>query len=61
MSKLGLQVRALFDRVTALNLSSKKMKYFFKRYLDYEKTEGDDEKVEYVKERARDYIQSKMG
>ena len=58
---MGLQVRALFDRVTALNLSSKKMKYFFKRYLDYEKTEGDDEKVEYVKERARDYIQSKMG
>ena len=54
-------VRALFDRVTALNLSSKKMKHFFKRYLDYEKTEGDEEKVEYVKERARDYIQSKMG
>jgi len=53
-------IRALFDRVTALALSSKKMKFFFKRYLEYEKTEGDEEAVEHVMQRAREYVESKM-
>ena len=54
-------IRALFERVTTLSLSSKKMKYFFKRYLEFEKTEGDDETVEHVKKKAREYVESKMG
>ena len=53
-------IRALFERVTAMTLSSKKMKFFFKRYLEYEKTEGDEETVEHVMQRAREYIESKM-
>jgi rRNA biogenesis protein RRP5 len=53
-------IRALFERVTAMSLSSKKMKFFFKRYLEYEKTEGDETTVEHVMQRAREYIESKM-
>jgi len=54
-------IRSLFERCTALNLSSKKMKYFFKRYLEFEKTEGDADTVEHVKKKAREYVESKMG
>lgn len=53
-------VRALFERVISLNLSTKKMKYFFKRYLEFEKTEGSDDTVAHVKAKAREYIQTKM-
>eukprot|EP00912_Choanoflagellata_sp_UC4_P002494 UC4_evm1s1580 len=52
-------IRDLFERVTAMNLSSKKMKYFFKRYLEYENTEGDDTSIEHVKQRAREYVEAK--
>jgi rRNA biogenesis protein RRP5 len=58
--KLLLLFRHLFERVVSLNLSSKKMKFFFKRYLDFEKTYGTDATVEHVKQRAREYVESKM-
>lgn len=32
--------RSLFERATSLNLSTKKMKYFFKRFLDFEREHG---------------------
>lgn len=32
---------ALFERATHLQLAPKKMKFLFKRYLDYEKKHGD--------------------
>lgn len=51
-------VRRLFDRVISLNLSSKKVKHFFKRYLQFEKSVGSDEGVERVKQKARDFIAS---
>ena len=52
-------IRALFERVTSLNLSSKKMKFFFKRYLDFEKTEGNAGTVQHVKDKARAFVESK--
>eukprot|EP00002_Diphylleia_rotans_P029609 TRINITY_DN6038_c0_g1_i1.p1 TRINITY_DN6038_c0_g1~~TRINITY_DN6038_c0_g1_i1.p1 ORF type:complete len:1954 (+),score=468.69 TRINITY_DN6038_c0_g1_i1:60-5921(+) len=52
--------RSLFERVTSLNLSSKKMKFFFKRYLEWEKEIGNDACIEHVKEKARKYVESKM-
>ncbi|EGD79227.1 hypothetical protein PTSG_12966 [Salpingoeca rosetta] len=52
-------IRALFERVITLNLSSKKMRFFFKRYLDFEKEHGDAGHVEHVKEKAREYVASK--
>ena len=51
--------RRLFERVTSLRLSSKKMKFFFKRYLEYARgVAADDELVEHVKERARAWVES---
>ena len=35
------------------------MKILFKRYLEFEKKYGDDEKIEGVKRKAVDYVQSK--
>ena len=52
--------RHLFERVVSLKLSSKKMKYFFKRYLEFEKEHGTDATVDHVKKRAREYVESKM-
>lgn len=52
--------RHLFERITSMNLSSKKIKYFFKRYLDFEKQHGTAAQVEHVKQKARAYVESKM-
>ncbi|KAI3863191.1 hypothetical protein MKW92_044758 [Papaver armeniacum] len=51
-------IRALFERATSLCLPAKKMKFLFKKYLDYEKSCGDEEKVEYVKVKAMKFVNS---
>ncbi|KAG0259771.1 rRNA biogenesis protein rrp5 [Mortierella polycephala] len=51
-------VRRLFARVVSLKLSSKKMKFFFKKWLAYEKDNGDELHVEEVKRRALAYVES---
>jgi hypothetical protein len=53
------RVRNLFERITSLKLSSKKMKFAFKRYLDFEKTEGTEATIQHVKDLARAYVQSR--
>lgn len=50
--------RRLYERATNLNLSSKKMKFLFKRYLDFEKKNGDESTVEHVVQAARNYVAS---
>ncbi|CAH1239583.1 PDCD11 [Branchiostoma lanceolatum] len=55
------QVRVAFDRVTALNLSTKNMKGFFKRYLEFEKKHGDENTVSVVKRKAMEYVEAKVG
>lgn len=50
--------RALLERATHLNLPPRKMKILFKRWLDYEKTHGDDSAVDHVKQRAREFVES---
>ncbi|BBM98348.1 rRNA biogenesis protein RRP5 [Marchantia polymorpha subsp. ruderalis] len=54
-------VRALFERAVLLELQPKKMKTLFKRYLDFEKTHGDEARVEYVKTKAMEYVENKLG
>ncbi|ORX93442.1 nucleic acid-binding protein [Basidiobolus meristosporus CBS 931.73] len=51
-------IRRLFQRVTSLKLSSKKMKFFFKKWLAYEKKFGDEKSETEVKQRALAYIES---
>ncbi|GAA5941768.1 Rrp5p [Sporobolomyces koalae] len=52
-------VRALFERVLAGRLSSKKGKSVFKKWLTFEKEFGDEAGVETVKERAIEFVQSR--
>ncbi|MCJ1391614.1 rRNA biogenesis protein rrp5 [Xylographa bjoerkii] len=50
------QVRRLFGRVTSSKLKTKKAKYFFKRWLEYEEKEGDAQRCEKVKAKAAEYV-----
>lgn len=51
-------IRRLFERVIRMKFSSKKMKFFFKKYLEFEKKFGNDDTVEHVKNAAVAYVQS---
>ncbi|KAI7885333.1 nucleic acid-binding protein [Lichtheimia hyalospora FSU 10163] len=51
-------IRRLFERLTSMKVSSKKMKFFFKKWLQYEKEHGSEEDAERVKEKALDYVNS---
>jgi len=50
-------IRRLFERVISLKLSSKKIKFFFKRYLEYARSTSDDELVQHVKNAAREWVE----
>ncbi|KAG0628431.1 hypothetical protein M758_1G025900 [Ceratodon purpureus] len=54
-------IRALFERVICLELPPRKMKFLFKKYLDYEKAHGDEERIEHVKRKAMEYVDTKLG
>lgn len=51
------RVRGLFERATHLVLPAKKMKFLFKRYLEYEKKHGDESTVQHVKKRAMEFVE----
>ncbi|XP_074542247.1 protein RRP5 homolog isoform X2 [Halichoeres trimaculatus] len=61
MVKHGTQkeVRALFDRVIHLSVSVKKIKFFFKRYLEYEKKHGTPGSIQAVKEKAMEFVETR--
>uniref|UniRef100_A0A8C4TSZ3 Protein RRP5 homolog n=1 Tax=Falco tinnunculus TaxID=100819 RepID=A0A8C4TSZ3_FALTI len=61
MIKHGSQkeIRDIFERVVHLSLAPKKMKFFFKRYLDYEKKFGTTESVLAVKRAALEYVETR--
>ncbi|XP_041370390.1 protein RRP5 homolog [Gigantopelta aegis] len=51
-------VRQLFERIIHLKFSTRKMKFFFKKYVEFEKKYGDNTTVEQVKQKALDYVES---
>ncbi|KAL2998416.1 hypothetical protein AAZX31_09G097500 [Glycine max] len=51
-------IHALFERAVSLSLPPKKMKFLFKKYLDYEMSQGDQERIESVKRKAIEYVES---
>ncbi|XP_069045275.1 protein RRP5 homolog isoform X2 [Lepisosteus oculatus] len=53
------EVRNVFERVIHLSLAAKKIKFFFKRYLEYEKKHGSAETVEAVKAKALEYVEAR--
>jgi rRNA biogenesis protein RRP5 len=48
--------RRLFQRVLALKMSTKKAKFFFKKWLQWEVKSGDASGAEDVKIRAKEYV-----
>lgn len=55
----ALPPRDIFERVIHLSLAPKRMKFFFKRYLDYEKQHGSEKDVQAVKAKALEYVEAK--
>lgn len=53
------EVRDIFERVIHLSLAPKRMKFFFKRYLDYEKQHGTEKDVQAVKAKALEYVEAR--
>jgi rRNA biogenesis protein RRP5 len=54
------RIRALFERATAMQLPPKKMKFLFKRYLNFEREHGTAADVEHVKRKAMEYVQATL-
>lgn len=50
--------RLLLDRMIGLKLPLKKMKFFFKRYIDFETVHGDASRLKTIKEKAQNYLSS---
>ncbi|WOL03965.1 rRNA biogenesis protein RRP5 [Canna indica] len=53
-------IGSLFERATCLSLPPKKMKFLFKKYLDYEKAHGDDSTIEHVKQKALEFVENSL-
>lgn len=53
-------IRSLFERAISLSLPPKKMKFLFTKYLEYEKSLGDEERARTVREKAREYVESNV-
>lgn len=54
------RVRSLFERATHMQLPPKKMKFLFKRFLEFERSHGDAAGVEHVKQAAREYVEANL-
>lgn len=48
----------MFNRIVSLGLTVKRMKFIFKKFLDFEKVNGNEDSVEKVKELAAKYVES---
>lgn len=53
--------REILERMIQLNLPPKKMKFIFKKYMDFETNNGDQFKVDRIRKKALDYVESKVG
>ena len=49
--------RHIFNRIIQLGLTAKRIKFIFKKYLDFEKMHGTDDLVDKVKEQASEYVE----
>jgi len=59
VAAVGLkEVRQLLERCCTMKLKAAKMRFFFKRWLDFEKRWGDTESQELVRGKAREFVES---
>jgi rRNA biogenesis protein RRP5 len=49
--------RHLFERLIAMDFSAKKMKFLFKKFLQFEKQYGTNQRVEHVKQLATEFVE----
>lgn len=49
-------VRELLNRALSKNRKPKKVKFLFKKWLEFEVKEGSEEKVKEIKKRAADWV-----
>ncbi|CUS13120.1 unnamed protein product [Tuber aestivum] len=54
-------VRALFKRALAEKPSTRQAKALFKKWLEFEKSKGDEKSTETVTRRAKEYVEAKKG
>ena len=54
------KVRELFARVTRLDLKVRKMKYWFKRWAEWEEKHGDEKSRERVRGLAEEYVRKQV-
>jgi len=52
------EVRSMMERCCTMKLKATKMRFFFKRWLDFEKKWGDAESQELVRTKAREFVES---
>ncbi len=50
-------LRHIFNRIIQLGLTAKRMKFIFKKYIDFERAHGTDDSVDRVKELATEYVE----
>ena len=48
-------VRNIFERVITFKLSAKRMKFIFKRYIDFEKQFNNFDRIERINQKALEY------
>ena len=53
------QIRSIYERLLKQKLSTKKAKRVFKKYLDFEKSNGSVQTVKHVKKLARTFVEAK--
>ncbi|KAL7722621.1 Protein RRP5-like protein [Entamoeba marina] len=52
-------IRRLFERIVKLKLSTKTMKTFLTKYLEFETNNGDEKRMDHVREIAKSFVDSK--
>lgn len=50
--------RDIFERMISLGLAPKKMKGLFKKYWEFEQSKGDEQRVDAVRKKALEYLES---
>ena len=53
-------VKTYSKKKTYFGLCCLDWQFLFKKYLDYEKSQGDEERIESVKRKAMEYVESTM-
>jgi hypothetical protein len=56
-SSFVFRCRNVFNRIVQMGLASKRMKFIFKKFLEFEKSHGSEDSVDRVKEMAVKYVE----